>query len=173
MTMSPLHNLEDEMNARYGKCNGAYNLRPRRPRDYYHLHATLESIVMSQHLIKKEIKLYGNAGVQAVLTELQQLHNRNVLEPTDGSTLSHDERKAALPYLMFLKQKRNGIIKGRGCADGRKQRAHTAKEDASSPTVAIKSLLLSCVIDAKENCDVATADIPALLCKPTWMKSFI
>lgn len=61
---------------------------------------------------------------------------------------------------MFLKKKRNGIIKGRGCADGRKQRAYTTKEDASLPTVAIESVMLSCVIDTMEGRDVATVDIP-------------
>jgi hypothetical protein len=61
---------------------------------------------------------------------------------------------------MFLKKKRNGIIKGRGCADGRKQRMYTAKEDASSPTVAIEAVMLSCVIDALECRHVATVDIP-------------
>jgi hypothetical protein len=61
---------------------------------------------------------------------------------------------------MFLKKKRSGRIKGRGCADGRKQRIHTKKEDASSPTVAIESVMLSCVIDAEEDRDVAIIDIP-------------
>jgi hypothetical protein len=76
-----------------------------------------------------------------------------VLDPKDAKTLSREEKKAALEYLMFLKKKR-------GCADGKKQRAYTSKEDASSPTVSIKALLLSCVIDAKERQDVATVDIP-------------
>jgi hypothetical protein len=72
-----------------------------------------------------------------------------------------DERKAALQYLMFLKQKRDETIKRRGCADERKQRTHTTKEEASSPTVAIESVMLSwCVIDAKENRDVGTVDLP-------------
>jgi Reverse transcriptase (RNA-dependent DNA polymerase) len=61
---------------------------------------------------------------------------------------------------MFLKKKRNGTIKGRGCADSRKQRAYAAKEDASSPTVAIESVMLLCVIVAMEGRDVATIDIP-------------
>ena len=60
---------------------------------------------------------------------------------------------------MFLKQKRTGQIKGQGCADGCKQRLHTPEDDASSPTVATESVLLSCVIDAKEQCNVATVDI--------------
>jgi len=35
--------------------------------------------------------------------------------------LSHVERKRALRYLMFLKEKRDGTIKACGCADGRPQ----------------------------------------------------
>jgi hypothetical protein len=74
--------------------------------------------------------------------------------------LSREDKKAALHYLMFLKKKRCGRIKGRGCADGRKQRSYINKEDASAPTVAIEALMLSCAIDAKEEQDVATVDIP-------------
>lgn len=61
---------------------------------------------------------------------------------------------------MFLKQKRCGKIKGRGCADGRKQRLDEERKDAAAPTVALESLILSCIIDAKERRFVATADIP-------------
>jgi hypothetical protein len=61
---------------------------------------------------------------------------------------------------MFLKKKRCGTIKARGCADGRKQREYTSNEETSSPTVAIEALMLSCIIDAKEGRDVATTDIP-------------
>jgi hypothetical protein len=61
---------------------------------------------------------------------------------------------------MFLKRKRCGKIKGRGCADGRKQRAHTAREDAASPTVATESVFLTAVIDALEGRDVAIIDVP-------------
>jgi hypothetical protein len=70
------------------------------------------------------------------------------------------EKKAALEYLLFLKKKRCGKIKGQGCADGRKQREHTSKEDASSPTVLVKALMLSCLIDAKEKQNAATVEIP-------------
>ena len=61
---------------------------------------------------------------------------------------------------MFLKEKRNGIIKGRRCADGRKQQGYTTKEEASSATVAIESVMLSCTIDAIERRDVGIVDIP-------------
>jgi hypothetical protein len=62
---------------------------------------------------------------------------------------------------MFLKEeKRDGKIKGRTVAGGNKQRDYISKEDASSPTVATESVLLSCIIDAKEERDVAVIDIP-------------
>jgi hypothetical protein len=116
--------------------------------------------MMSQYNMKKGTKLFGQDSVDAILSELSQLHDRSVLDPKDAKTLSREEKKAALEYLMFLKKKRCGKIKGRGCANGRKQRAYTSKEDASSPTVSIEALLLSCVINAKERRDVATVDIP-------------
>ena len=115
---------------------------------------------MTQHNVRQGLKLFGEAGIDAVMKELVQLHERGVLEPKSAKDLDVEQRKDALQYLMFLKQKRNGTIKGRGCADGRKQRAYTTKEEASSPTVAIESVMLSCVIDAKEGRDVATVDIP-------------
>lgn len=70
---------------------------------------------------------------------------------------------------MLLKQKRNGTIKkGHGCADGRKQRAYTTKEDASSsPAVAKESLYSSCVIDAMESRDEAMVDITGEFCLTT------
>jgi hypothetical protein len=61
---------------------------------------------------------------------------------------------------MFLKQKHTGKIKGRGCADGCKQRHYDSQSDSSSPTLEIKLVLLTSIIKASENCDVATLDIP-------------
>jgi hypothetical protein len=52
-----------------------------------------------------------------------------------------------------------GQIKGRGCADSRQQRIYSHKEDASSLTVMIESVMLTSVIDIEER-DVATVDIP-------------
>jgi hypothetical protein len=60
---------------------------------------------------------------------------------------------------MFLKQKRDEKIKGRTVAGGNNQRDCISKEDANLPTVAKESVLLSCIIDAKEELDVAVVDI--------------
>ena len=125
----------------------------------YEQNEVLRHTVLTQYTLKKGLQVFGPPGVEAVYRELQQLHQRKVGEPRDATKLSIKQKKNALGYLMFLKQKRTGQIKGRGCADGRKQRHNTPKDDASSPTVATESVLLSCVIDAKEQRDVATVDI--------------
>jgi len=61
---------------------------------------------------------------------------------------------------MFLKEKCDGTIKGRGCADGRSQWEYTTKSDTSSPMVSLEAMMMSCVIDVKENRYVAIVDIP-------------
>ena len=166
-------NIQTQMDKRYGRRTSQYNLRARKHQDYGHLHCTLESIAMTQHSITKGLKLFGDAGVNAIMNELHLLHDRGVLESKTAAQLSPEQRKDALQYLMFLKQKRNGTIKGRGCADGRKQRATTTKEEASSATVAIESVMLSCITDAKEGSDVATVNIAGVLCRLTWKIQYI
>jgi hypothetical protein len=91
---------------------------------------------------------------------MEQLDKMNVLEPINPSDLTPSERDKVLEYLMFLKEKRCGKIKGRGCADERIQRLWTEKHDAASPTAYLESLLLTVSVDAKEGRKVATVDIP-------------
>ena len=61
---------------------------------------------------------------------------------------------------LFLKEKRDGTIKGSTVAGRIKQSGYISKEDASSPTVASESVLLSCIIYAEEGREVAVIDIP-------------
>jgi Reverse transcriptase (RNA-dependent DNA polymerase) len=145
---------------KYGVRTGKYNLCARKPRDYSHLHTTLEYTCMTQYSVKKGLKEFGTAGEKAIIDEMRQLEIRGVIEPKNIDMLTDIEKHRSLQYLMFLKKKRCGRIKGRGCADGRKQRMYKSKEETSSPTVAIESLMLSCAIDAKEKRHVITADIP-------------
>jgi hypothetical protein len=89
-----------------------------------------------------------------------QLQERKVMEPKHATELSPEQKQEELAYLMFLKWKRCGKIKGCGCADGRKQRACTTREDAASPTVATESIFLTTVIDALEGRDVPVLNVP-------------
>jgi hypothetical protein len=82
------------------------------------------------------------------------------MDGCQAGDLSKEQKKAALKYLMFLKEKRCGKIKGCGCADSRKQRLYKTKEESSSPTVSIEALFLTCMIDAMEDQYIVTCDIP-------------
>jgi hypothetical protein len=90
---------------------------------------------------------------------MKQLHFRNTFKPIHRSDLSKIQRRTVLESHKFLKQKRDGKIKGRTVAGGNKQRDYISKEDASSPTVTTASVLLSCIIQAEEETDVAVVDV--------------
>ena len=120
----------------------------------------LEHVALTQYNLRRGLKAFGQAAVDAVVSELKQLHDRRTMHPIHAGALSLADKRRALGYLMFVKEKRCGTIKGRGCADGRKQRVYKTKQETSSPTVRTESLLLSCVIDAKERRNVITCDVP-------------
>jgi hypothetical protein len=71
-----------------------------------------------------------------------------------------EDKKKALSSLIFLKEKKSGVIKVRSCTNGNPQRDHIAKEEAAAPTVALESVFITSTIDAKESRKVVTVDIP-------------
>ena len=122
--------------------------------------ADLEQTALTQHLAKKGLQIFGKDEEEAIVSEMKQLDSMDAVEPMNANMMTTQEKKDALECLMFLKKKRCGRIKGRGCADGRKQRTCETKEETSSPMVATEALFTSCVMDADERREVATCDIP-------------
>ena len=157
---------------------GGYGLRDKRNRNYNHRYAGEDFVVgddtgitlatkgdnvvleTPQMSLKAGLRTCGNDGMKAVEKEMRQLHDRDVMKPVHKKSLTQEQRKEALAYLMFLKHKRCGKIKGRGCADGRKQRAYITKEDSTAPTVSTEAVFLTAVIDAMEGRSVAVLDVP-------------
>jgi hypothetical protein len=84
---------------------------------------------------------------------------KDTFAPQVGEELSEEQKKGALESLMFLKEKRDGTIKGRACAEGMKQREGSNKSDATSPTVSLEAVLITSTIDAFEGRDVAIVDV--------------
>ena len=82
------------------------------------------NFLTEQMSAKKELKRFGKQGAEAIKKELEQLVYRRVMHGKSPRQMDRHEKRAALRYLMFLKQKRCGKIKARGCADGRKQRLY-------------------------------------------------
>jgi hypothetical protein len=122
--------------------------------------SVLEHTTLAQFNMKRGLAMFGQAATDAVSKEMKQLHDRKTIRPRHSNDLTLEDKRKALGYLMFIKEKRCGTIKARGCADGRKQRLYKTKEETSSPTVRTESLMLSCVIDAKERRNVLTCDVP-------------
>jgi hypothetical protein len=61
---------------------------------------------------------------------------------------------------MFLGEKQCGTVKGRMVYNGKPTREWLSREDSASPTAVLESIMLTAVIDAHEECDVMTCDIP-------------
>jgi hypothetical protein len=96
----------------------------------------------------------------AVTKKLCQFNTYEVFEPLEARTLAEEEKKGALSWLIFLKEKWNGDVKAQSCANGSVQQNHVAKEEAALPTGGLKSVFATAAIDAKENSKVVTINIP-------------
>jgi hypothetical protein len=113
-----------------------YNLRPRPTKQkeqmslaitgvdaesggqYLTIHPKVHAhVILTQMNIKQGLLTFGEKGSQAISKELKQLHDKGAITPIQRSDMTTEERKKALRYLMFLKEKRDGTIKARGCAD--------------------------------------------------------
>jgi len=116
--------------------------------------------ILTQMTLKSALKAWGNAATVAAEAEMKQLHWRNSFRPVRWNGLTQQQKDMVLESHIFLTQKRTGEIKGRTVAGGNKQRNYIDKEDASSPTVATESVILTSVIDAVENRETAVIDIP-------------
>ena len=108
---------------------------------------------MSAH---KGIKKYGQVAIAALFKELKQLgcgamKGKPVVVPTNPDNLTPKQKKEALEAVNLIKEKRDGKIKGRTCANEKKQRRFVKDGDIiSSPTVSLESMLTTLVIDTYE-----------------------
>jgi hypothetical protein len=115
---------------------------------------------MTQLSLKAGLKEWGYQAFTAARSKMKQSHIRNTFKPKHWRELSQVHRQTVLESHMFLKQNRDGNIKGRTIACGNTQCDYISKEDASSPTIAMEAVLLSCIIDAEEGRDAAVVEIP-------------
>ena len=122
-----------------------------------------------QYGFRKGLKLFSDKGNQAAKGKLgKNLLGRGCIDMLSWKDLTWDIRKQVLGYLMFLKRKQSGKMKGRGCADGRLQRDYVTKEELSLPTVFLYWLMSSCVIDTLDDRKVITVDIPGAFLQGEW-----
>jgi hypothetical protein len=125
----------------------------------YKYSSEVVEMVMTQLSFKAALKQWGEDAKAAVEAEAEQLHWRNSFRPVHWKDVNKERWKQILKSHVFVKKKCMGQIKARKVAGGNKQRDFISKENASSPTVATESVLLTSLVDAQENRDVAIVDI--------------
>ncbi len=117
-------------------------------------------MVMTQLSLKAALKQWGKDAKVAVEAKAKQLHWHNSFTPVHWKDVKEEKWKQILELHVFVKKKQSGQIKTRKVAGGNKQRDFISKENVSSPTVATESVLLTSLVDARDNCDIAIVDIP-------------
>jgi hypothetical protein len=63
--------------------------------------------------LKKGLKHFQNKGDEILLAEMSQLHYRKTIKPVPADSMTREQKRQALRYLIFLKEKRCGRIKAR------------------------------------------------------------
>jgi hypothetical protein len=119
-----------------------------------------EYTFLQTYSLNAGIKKFGQRGTDAADKEMRQLHDRKVFEPINVDELTNQERHRAMESLIFLVEKRDNTVKARTCANGSTQREYMDRDEAASPTASTDAILISAVIDAKQQRDVMTADVP-------------
>jgi hypothetical protein len=136
--------IRQDMDNKYGVRAGE-GLRDRKPRSYDHhfAHDEFEHMMLTfqdpigelflteQMPFRRGIKHFGKDGADAVVRELKQLDTLETVPPLHPNDLSREQKREALRYLMYLKQKRCAKVKARGCADGQPQRVYKSKTETS------------------------------------------
>jgi hypothetical protein len=112
-----------------------------------------------QYLLNKGLKVFGQKGHDASMKEMDQLHRRS-FTPASIKKMTQVEQRKAQQALMFLREKRDGTIKGRMVYNGKPTRKWLSREDSASPTAALESIMLTAVINVHAGRDVMICDIP-------------
>ena len=113
-----------------------YNLRRRKHplpdcTNIYVFQAIIIHCALSQLSMNRGLKIFNKKGENAVTAELEQLHRIDALGPVRTENLTEKQKHESLALIMFLKEKRCGLIKGRGVANGRKQLEKVEPKDVT------------------------------------------
>ena len=108
----------------------------------------------------KGIKKQGQVKIDALFKEFPQVNKQSVFTPMMASPLLREDKKDSLLSINQIKKKRCGKTKGRLVTDVRKQHKLYAKDKIMSMTVSTDALLMTLVIDAMEEREVASTDVP-------------
>ncbi len=117
--------------------------------------------IMAQLSMKAAEQEFGvERKKKACRLKVEQIQMKNIFVIKHWDNLTLKQNSTILESFIFVEQKKSGVDKARLVIDGSQQCDHIIKEEASSPTAFIESVILTSIVDAKERQDVATVDIP-------------
>jgi len=104
---------------------------------------------------------------EKILTQMtaKALEDLGVFRAKSEKELTREQKGEALRAINLITKKRDGRIKGRTVADGSVQKDLYEKSQTASPTISTDALLISLIVDAHEQRDVAVADVVAVYLK--------
>ena len=123
-------------------------------------------VTFTQINAKKGIKLLVEIAIAAMFQEYKHLGDgpmpgKPVVTPFNLDVLTPLDKRKTLEDANLIKEKLFGKIKGRTCANGRKQRNHLKPDESVySPTCSTKALTATLFIYQMEQRDVTILDLP-------------
>ena len=91
--------------------------------------------------------------------EFVKLHDVDIFLPIKKDKLTKEQRKSVLRAVSVVKEKTDGALKGRDCADSVKQRQWCYNQQVASPAAHANLFVFTAAIEAKEGRDAATYNI--------------
>jgi hypothetical protein len=122
---------------------------------------TAMGVILTNMSIKQLIaKLGFEPTMKLSKAEMKQIHMRDSFVPKHYRELTRKQKARMVESFIFLKEKKDGMLKARAVQGGNVQHNYITKDEASSPTAYTEAVILTAIIDAKEKRDVATVDLP-------------
>jgi Reverse transcriptase (RNA-dependent DNA polymerase) len=87
-------------------------------------------------------------------------YERITFKPINVGKLKQQEKRRAMDRLIVFVEKSNGRINARTCANGSLQQNYIDKKETTSPTALTEAVMVKAAIEADENRDIMTVDIP-------------
>jgi len=87
-----------------------------------------DEMCFNQMHASKGIQLFKERAVAALFKEYKQLNDMAVVGKVSYEQLTDEDKKRALRAINLIKEKKDGKIKGRTCADGSKHRKFVPRE---------------------------------------------
>jgi hypothetical protein len=100
-------------------------------KDFYQAELNVVADIMTQLSLKDGLKQWGDKALTADHSVMKQLYLQNTFKPNNWQELTASQQQIVLESHMFLKEKRDGKVKGR-----------TVLEETSSETTSPRRIIV-------------------------------